>query len=106
MIERRNSERRRYSDEFKHDAVELLARPGAELKELARGLGIPAVTLRQWRDRLVGRAEAAAGLSAAELAAENRRRLREQLVSMTMQRDVLKKACGILSEAPPKGMAQ
>jgi hypothetical protein len=32
--------------------------------------------------------------------------LREQLLSVTMQRDVLKKACGILSEAAPKGMPQ
>jgi transposase len=102
MTERQKIERRRYSDEFKQDAVELLARPGAKLKEVARALGIPAVTLRQWRDRLVG---PPAGQTAAELAVENRR-LREQLLSVTMQRDVLKKACGILSEAPPKGMPQ
>ncbi len=105
MTERQKIERRRYSDEFKHDAVELLARPGAKLKEVARGLGIPAVTLRQWRDRLVGPSAAPAGQTVAELAAENRR-LRQQLLSVTMQRDVLKKACGILSEAPPKGMPQ
>jgi transposase len=105
MTERQKIERRRYSDEFKHDAVELLAQPGAKLKEVARGLGIPAVTLRQWRDRLVGQSAAPAGQTVAELAAENRR-LREQLLSVTMQRDVLKKACGILSEAPPKGMPQ
>ena len=105
MTERPKIERRRYSDEFKHDAVELLARPQAKLKEVARALGIPAVTLRQWRDRLVGQGAVPAGQTAAELAAENRR-LREQLLSVTMQRDVLKKACGILSEAPPKGMPQ
>ena len=105
MTDKRKIERRRYSDDFKHDAVELLARPGAKLKEVARGLGIPAVTLRQWRDRLVGTTEAPAGLTSAELVAENRR-LREQLLSVTMQRDVLKKACGILSEVPPKGMPQ
>ena len=105
MTERSKIERRRYSDEFKHDAVELLARPGAKLKEVARCLGIPAVTLRQWRDRLVGHSAGLAGQTVAELAAENRR-LREQLLSVTMQRDVLKKACGILSEAPPKGMPQ
>jgi len=105
MTESRKIERRRYSGEFKRDAVELLSQPGAKLKEVARGLGIPAVTLRQWRDRLVGQADAPAGLTTADLMAENRR-LREQLLSVTMQRDVLKKACGILSQAPPKGMPQ
>lgn len=105
MSESRKIERRRYTDQFKHDAVELVARPGAKLKEVARGLGIPAVTLRQWRDRLVGTAEAPTGLTTADLVAENRR-LREQLLSVTLQRNVLKKACGILSEAPPKGMPQ
>jgi len=105
MTERQKIERRQYRAEFKQDAVELLARPGAKLKEVARGLGIPAVTLRQWRDRLIGSTPAPAGQTVAELAAENRR-LREALLSVPMQRDVLKKACGILSEVPPKGMPQ
>jgi transposase len=105
MTESVRGQRRQYTDQFKRDAVELVARPGAKLREIARGLGIPAVTLRQWRDRLVGRADAPAGLTARDLAAENRR-LREQLLSVTTQRDILKKACGILSEAPPKGTPQ
>jgi transposase len=88
-------ERRQYTDQFKQDAVELVSRPGAKLKEVARALGIPAVTLRQWRDRLVGGTPAPTGQT-----------MREQLLSVTMQRDVLKKACGILSEVPPKGMPQ
>ena len=103
MTESQRGQRKQYTDQFKQDAVELLAQPGAKLREIARGLGIPAVTLRQWRDRLVGRTDA--GLTAAELAAENRR-LREQLLSVTTQRDILKKACGILSEAASKGMPQ
>lgn len=96
---------RRYPEQFKRDAVELLAQPGAKLKVVARGLGLNPVTLRKWRDRMMGRADAPAGLTAVDLAAENRR-LREQLLSVTAQRDILKKACGILSEAPSKGTPQ
>jgi len=48
---------------------------GAKLKEVARALGIPALTLRQWRDRLVGQSAAPAGQTAAALVAENLRRL-------------------------------
>jgi transposase len=105
MTESPRGQRRQYTDQFKRDAVELLAQPGARLKEIARELGIAAVTLRQWRDRVAGRADEPAGLTASDLAAENRR-LREQLLRVTTQRDILKKACGILSEAPPKGMPQ
>jgi transposase len=96
---------RRYTEQFKRDAVELLARPGAKLKVVARELGLMPMTLRRWRDGMVGRADAPAGLTAVDLAAENRR-LREQLLSVTTQRDILKKACGILSEAPTKGTPQ
>jgi transposase len=95
----------RYTEQFRREAVALLGRPGARLKEIARGLGITAMTLRKWRDRMVGQPDAPAGLTATDLAAENRR-LREELLNVTAQRDILKKACGILSEAPTKGTPQ
>jgi transposase len=101
----KNGQSGRYSESFRREAVALLARPGAQLKEVARGLGVTAMTLRKWRDRMVGTAQAPSGLTAVDLQAENRR-LREQLVSVTAQRDILKKACGILSEAPLKGTPQ
>ena len=46
MTESRKIERRRYTDQFKQDAVELVSQPGAKLREVARGLGIPPMTLR------------------------------------------------------------
>ncbi len=66
---------------------------------------ITPVSLRQWRRRMAGREDAPPGWTTEDLQAENRR-LREQLPSVTAQRDILKKACGILSEAPTKGMPQ
>jgi len=54
---------------------------------------------------MAGRVDAPPGWTTEDLEAENRR-LREQLASVTAQRDILKKACGILSEAPTKGMPQ
>jgi transposase len=95
---------KRYTEPFKRDAVELLA-GGASVEKVALGLGVSPVTLRQWRKRMAEREDAPPGWTTPELEAENRR-LREQLASVTAQRDVLKKACGILSEAPPKGMPQ
>jgi transposase len=95
----------RYTDQFKLEAVELLDRPGARLREVARGLGVAVVTLRKWRDLARGPALASERAVETDLVAENRR-LREQLQSVTAQRDILKKACGILSETPARGTPQ
>jgi transposase len=112
MIGNKNSETaktrtgKRYTDQFKRDAVELLDRPGARLREVARGLGVAVVTLRRWREVARGGRPTPAGDPAEiDLVGENRR-LREQLQSVTAQRDILKKACGILSETPSRGMPQ
>jgi transposase len=101
------SQGRRYSEEFKRNAVELLGREGSSVREVAEGLGMTQVTLRQWRRQLTGHRPKLIGLEAApdrtteQLEAENRR-LRAELDQITMQRDILKKACGILS-LPTKG---
>lgn len=111
MIARPSSETKktrtgkRYTDQFKKDAVELLNRPGAGLAQTARGLDLAVVTLRKWRDEARGYKSTPPPPPPAEeidLVAENRR-LREQLESVTAQRDILKKACGILSDTPSRG---
>ena len=97
---------KRYTDQFKQDAVELLNRPGARLREVALGLGVAVVTVRKWRDEARGgRSAPEEGPAQIDLAVENRR-LRELLQSVTAQRDILKKACGILSETPSRGTPQ
>jgi transposase len=100
----KSNQAKRYTEQFKRDAVELLA-GGASVEKVALGLGITPVSLREWRKRMAGRKDAPPGWTTQDLEAEVRR-LREQLASVTAQRDILKKACGILSEAPTKGMPQ
>jgi len=102
--ERKSNQAKRYTEPFRRDAVELLA-GGASVEKVALGLGVSPVSLRDWRRRMAGRADAPPGWTTEDLEAEVRR-LREQLASVTAQRDILKKACGILSEAPTKGMPQ
>ncbi len=46
--------RRQYTDEFKREAVGLLATSGWPLSQIAGELGIPAARLRAWRNRSVG----------------------------------------------------
>jgi transposase len=100
----KSNQAKRYTEQFRRDAVELLA-GGASVEKVALGLGVSPVSLREWRKRMAGKADAPPGWTTEDLQAENRR-LREELDSVRAQRDILKKACGILSEAPTKGMPQ
>ena len=89
---------RRYDREFKNNAVALV-RSGRSVTDVARDLGVSKWSLGRWLE------QARAGQQLSEpktLAAETPeqrelRRLRQELEYVTRQRDILKKACGILS---------
>lgn len=98
---------RRYDADFKRQAVELLLKSGRKLKLLARELGVSAPTLRSWRNSYLHDTSPEGcqrtALTLEEVRAENER-LRREVETLRMQRDILKKAVGILSEPPPRGM--
>jgi transposase len=99
--------RRSFTDEFKREAVSLLASSGRPLTHVATELGIQPSMLRSWRGMVKGTASqtaATAGSPAAVTASAEQaeiRRLRRELERAQMERDILKKAIGIFS-APPK----
>lgn len=100
--------KKRYDAEFKRNAVELLLSGSHDLKPLARSLGVCPVTLRNWRDRYLADAgpspnDGPSGASPREMAAELRR-VRQENEQLKRQRDILKKALGIVSETPPERM--
>ena len=101
------TKRRRHDEEFKRQAVDLLLISGRQLKPLARELGITPSALRAWRDRHLAdtspRGRNAAALTLAQLREQNER-LRRENDALRIQRDILKKAVGIFSEPPPRGM--
>jgi len=104
--------RRRYDEEFKERAVQLLGEGQRTQRALAAELGVSEVTLGQWKRRygtgavearLAGPAGTAqAGRNAARpvtAAAQEVAQLRRQLEHMTRQRDILKKALSIFSQS-------
>ena len=103
--------RRTFTDEFKHEAVALLESSGRPLMQVAGELGIQPSMLRSWRAATHGtvpRTQAGAAASAlaiprvpslAEQAAEIAR-LKRELDRTRQEREVLKKAIAIFSEAP------
>ena len=100
--------RRQFTDEFKREAVGLLASSGRPLSQIAQELGIAASRLRAWRNRGDGghagpprrlHMQAAIPHANADLAAENAR-LRRENERLRMEREILKKTLRIFSEAP------
>lgn len=92
-------ERRKFSREFKADAVALVKESGAKIEEVSRELGIRPDMLRRWK-RQVEREGGSAFPGSGRLVErdEEVRRLQRQLRRVTMERDILKKALGIVSE--------
>src|SRR4051812_16933151 len=98
--------RRPFTDEFKREAVSLLASSGRPLTQVATELGIQPSMLRTWRGAAHGAAQPAPGPgtppAAAAASAEPAaiRRLRRERERAQMARDILDKAIGIFSVPP------
>jgi transposase len=92
----REQKRKRYDEGFKRDCVALFERSGKSIRAFSAEMGVNHWCLRDWM-RLYR--PPAPRLSAQESEAELVR-LRRENESLKAQRDVLKKALGILVEAP------
>jgi transposase len=89
MEDRQQRNRRQFTAEFKHDAVQLVRTTGRPIAEIARELGIYDSTLGNWvRQDRINRGEQD-GLST-----DDRARLRElerENTKLRMERDLLKR---------------
>jgi transposase len=94
--------RKVHSKEFKEQAVQLVETSDKKVTEIAGDLGINASMLRRWcrefhesgNQRFSGQGHRQPGT---DLEEENRR-LKQQLLDVTMERDILKKAVDIFSK--------
>ena len=99
--------RRQFTDEFKREAVALLASSGPPLLHIASELGISPSMLRNWRNGSGGR-DAGSALRPIPASAPHPvpdpgaeiSRLRRENDRLRMERDILKKAVAIFSEPP------
>lgn len=94
--------RKQYSKEFKVQAVELVQTSSKKVSEIASDLGINVNVLNRWHREY----EAAGNRSSSgqghrqqgtDLEEENRR-LKQELLDVMMERDILKKAVAIFSK--------
>lgn len=86
---------RRFTPEFKREAVTYLVESGKSLEAAARELGISATSLGRWRDHL----EAEGELQVAEETPEEElKRLRKRVKKLEMEREILKKATAFFAK--------
>ncbi len=94
-------ERREFSREFKAESVRLVKESGATIGEVARDLEIRADLVRRWKRQVEEEGRSAfPGSGRLVERDEEVRRLQRQLRRVTMERDILRKALGIVSEEP------
>jgi transposase len=95
------SERRKFTREFKIEAVRPIIEGQKSLKLVSEELGIRRSVLQRWRDEYQADPEQAFPGSG-QLMAEDAElaRLRRELRQTRMERDILKKAIAIFSREP------
>lgn len=102
---------KRYSPEFKQEALALMA-AGQSMSQVSRDLGVSIWTLGEWKKlskaSVPGAAAAgtleSAGGDAATLATEVVR-LRKALAKAELHADILKKALAIVGQTPPDSIS-
>lgn len=86
--------KRKFSTEFKAEAVKLVLEQGLAPAQAARDLGIGASTLDKWLKDARGRVQPQA---ITESEKEELKRLRKEVHYLKMERDILKKATAYFS---------
>jgi transposase-like protein len=98
-MQRNTEQRKQYDEPFKHAAVEFFQKSGKTLDEVAAELGLSAADLRHWKKKYSSSQSQKPGKglsSVAQLKAENEA-LRNEVLHLKVQWDILKTTLGILS---------
>ncbi len=92
------AQKRRFSVEYKREAVAMLDAPGVSVSQIATELGIGANVLGRWR-REVRRTPAQAFPGQGRPREEELRQLRRELTRVTKERDFLREAATFFASA-------
>lgn len=93
--------RRKFSPEFKSEAVRLATQAGVAISSVARDLGINDSVLRRWmRDAALPSSRSRPGGTETSELAKEVARLRKENARLKMERDIIKKALGYFAKGP------
>lgn len=93
--------RKKYTKEFKLEAVKLVKEQGIPYRKVAEDLGVSAVNLTRWARQLMEKGEYAfPGKGKLDARDEALRQVQEELRRTRMERDILKKAMAYFARVP------
>ena len=98
---------KRYDEEFKRQAVELVIHSGRTQAQIARELGVSEYSLTLWKRAYLGHlkpAQVGAEQMSPQEMFDKIRQLQKENEYLKRQREILKKAMSILGEEPNPGM--
>jgi len=94
-------ERKKYTAEFKREAVKLARQDGVSRAKVAQELGLNVTMLTRWvREAQAGKWDMAPGKPLRTEQQQELERLRRELKRVTTERDILKKAVGYFAKEP------
>jgi transposase-like protein len=97
LMPKKTNGTKRYQENFKNAAAEFVERTGQSVEQSAAELGVDPAMLRDWTQKLASRPKSGKPASImAQLRAENEE-LRNQVLHLQVQWDILKTTLGVLS---------
>jgi transposase len=90
--------RRKYTQEFKEEAVKLITEQGYQVAEAARNLGVNENLLGRWKREIEGGGEDAPGLQGRTAMQTELNHLRKENKRLKMEREILKKAAAFFAK--------
>ena len=90
--------RRKYTPEFKEEAVKLVTEQGYQITEAARNLGVNENMLGRWKRELEGGGKEAFGSQSGTTVQAELNRLRKENKHLKMEREILKKAAAFFAK--------
>ena len=90
--------RKKYTQEFKEEAVKLITEQGYQIAEAARNLGINENMLGRWKREVEGGGKEVAGGSGGPALQVELNRLRKENKRLKMEREILKKAAAFFAK--------
>jgi transposase len=99
MKETKSKYGKRFDEEFQRDAVRMLESGERPIGQLSQELGVSIWSLKRWSKLHSGQDKPGTGGFMSALELENAK-LRRELETVSRQRDILKKALGILGQEP------
>jgi len=90
--------RKKYTREFKEEAVKLITDQGYQIAEAARNLGINENMLGRWKREIEGGLEEVAGGPGGPALQAELNRLRIENKRLKMEREILKKAAAFFAK--------